>query len=315
MSEAVIPPPLAGLGGTKPPAPAWFDAALGLAPERGTVEVEGAQIETLAWGDIGKPGLLLLHGGMAHADWWSFIAPFFAETHRVVAFSWSGMGGSGWREAYNVDLYVQEVMAVAEARGLFASDVKPVIMAHSFGGFPTIATAAKHGGRFRGVIVIDSPIVRPEERAKREAQRAAQRPPRDTVIYDSLPAALARFRLMPVQESDNLFIIDHIARHSLRQVQKPDGAEGWTWKFDPFMWSRNRRGNPGEELPNAQCSVCYMWGARSSLFPKATIDYVASLVPKGSLLVEIPDCDHHVMVDQPLALVTAARTVLSAWQA
>lgn len=315
MSDVVIPPPLAGLGGAKPPAPAWFEAALANEPVRGGVDVAGARIETLAWGEQGRPGLLLLHGGMAHADWWSFIAPFFATTHRVVALSWSGMGGSGWREAYNVDLYVEEVMAVAEAEGLFAGPVKPVIMAHSFGGFPTIATVAKHGARFGGAIIIDSPILPPEDRAKREAERAAQRPPRDTVIYDTLPAALARFRLMPVQPSNNLFIIDHIARHSLREVARPDGGTGWTWKFDPFMWSRNRRGNPAEELPRAGCRICYMWGSRSSLFPRRIIDFVSRTVPPGSLLVEIPDSDHHVMVDQPLALVAAARAVLAGWKA
>ena len=42
------------------------------------IEVEGAKVEVLAWGQRGKPGLMFLHGGAAHADWWSFIAPFFA---------------------------------------------------------------------------------------------------------------------------------------------------------------------------------------------------------------------------------------------
>ena len=37
--------------------------------------------------------LLFLHGNGAHADWWSFIAPFFAAEYRVAALSWSGMGG------------------------------------------------------------------------------------------------------------------------------------------------------------------------------------------------------------------------------
>ena len=48
-------------------------------PERSFVEVDGAGIELLTWGDQGKPGILFLHGNGAHADWWSFIAPFFAR--------------------------------------------------------------------------------------------------------------------------------------------------------------------------------------------------------------------------------------------
>src|SRR3712207_9584205 len=63
----------------------------------------------------GKPGLLFLHGNGAHADWWSFIAPFFADTHRVAALSWSGMGGSDHRERYSIDGFVAEAFGVAEA--------------------------------------------------------------------------------------------------------------------------------------------------------------------------------------------------------
>ena len=61
-------------------APAWFDAALGQAPERTCVHVEGVEIEVLAWGERGLPGLLLLHGFTAHADWWSFLAPLLAQS-------------------------------------------------------------------------------------------------------------------------------------------------------------------------------------------------------------------------------------------
>src|SRR3546814_12969675 len=64
------------------------------------LEVSGTAIETLAWGERGKPGLLFLHGNGGHADWWRFIAPFFASDWRVGAISWSGMGRSGWRKSY-----------------------------------------------------------------------------------------------------------------------------------------------------------------------------------------------------------------------
>jgi hypothetical protein len=82
---------LGPFNGEKPPAPAWFEAAIGVGPERSRIPVEGAEIELLTWGEVGKPGLLFLHGNGAHADWWSFIAPFFAKDWRCAAISWSGM--------------------------------------------------------------------------------------------------------------------------------------------------------------------------------------------------------------------------------
>jgi pimeloyl-ACP methyl ester carboxylesterase len=90
--------PLAAYEGQEPLAPAWFKKAIAHEPERTFVEIEGARVETLAWGERGKPGLILLHGGAAHADWWSFIAPFFAHERRVVAPTFTGMGRSDWRE-------------------------------------------------------------------------------------------------------------------------------------------------------------------------------------------------------------------------
>ncbi|HXW28160.1 MAG TPA: hypothetical protein VEK55_02260, partial [Xanthobacteraceae bacterium] len=60
--------PLAMLNGAPPPAPTWFQEALALPPARSLHRVEGAQIETLTWGERGRPGILFLHGNAAHAD-------------------------------------------------------------------------------------------------------------------------------------------------------------------------------------------------------------------------------------------------------
>jgi pimeloyl-ACP methyl ester carboxylesterase len=36
-------------------------------------------------------------------------------------------------------------------------------------------------------------------------------------------------------------------------------------------------------------------------------------VPAGFKRVAIPDADHHVMIDQPLAFVAAVRGLLASW--
>ena len=66
---APVQSPLAPFKGEKSPAPAWFDWALAQEPERSFVPVDGANIELLTWGERGKPGLLLIHGNSANADW------------------------------------------------------------------------------------------------------------------------------------------------------------------------------------------------------------------------------------------------------
>lgn len=305
------PGPLAAFEGRRPPAPAWFERALAQAPERRFIDVRGARIETLVWGREGAPGVLLLHGNGAHADWWSFIAPFLASEYRVAAISWSGMGGSDWRAAYSNRLYVEEAMTAARAVGLFESGVKPVFIGHSFGGFPTMAAAADHGEQLRSIVLFDTPLWTPELRAQRRSPRDPKREFKPTRVYADASQALMRFRLMPEQPCDNAFIVDHIARASLREVTSDVGERGHTWRFDPFLWSRYSEADSARDLAAVRCPVAMAWGAESRLMPQAVVDYMRSLMPSGSPCVEIPQAGHHVMLDQPLATVSVFRALLA----
>ena len=302
--QAALAAPLAPFGGQVPPAPAWFEAAVAQTPERSALAVEGADIELLTWGQVGKPGLLFLHGNGAHADWWSFIAPFFANDWRVAAISWSGMGGSDWRSAYSAELFATEIFAAVEAAGLEAGGVKPMVVGHSFGGFPTLYCAARHPERLRGAIMVDSSIQPPEKRWKGP-------PPRSGLgnrVYPTLEEALARFRLAPPQPCENLYIADFIARRSLKEVEG-----GWTWKFDPELWHNFRMPDLGLLLPEIACPAALMWGERSNLMHAETLDYMVEQMPAHVRRLASPDADHHVMIDQPLAFVAGLRGLLAGW--
>lgn len=307
--------PIAHLHGERPPAPLWFERAIESRPERGFVEVQGARIETLSWGDRGAPGLLFLHGNGAHADWWSFIAPFFAETYRCTAISWSGMGRSDWREVYSFDLFVQEMLAGAQAGGLFESAVKPVVIAHSFGGGVAAHAAATVGDRFAASIILDAGVRPPEHRWKGPPTSRAP-----TRVYATLEEALGRFRLAPAQPCENLFILDYIARESLRPApldpEAPEGETGWTWRFDPHIWTKIQRGDRLDqvaELQAAKCPLAHVYGERSQIMPQHTVDYTKAHAPPGTPVFAIPDAEHHVMLDQPLAVVACLRGLIEGW--
>jgi pimeloyl-ACP methyl ester carboxylesterase len=311
---AGIAPPLAALHGEVPPQPRWFAEALAHEPEVAWPVVQGARIEALAWGARGAPGLLLLHGKMAHARWWSFIAPFFAATHRVVALSFAGMGGSDWREAYSMPTMVDEAMAAAQACGLFDAARPPLVVGHSFGGFVSLLCAQQHGARLAGVVTLDMPLMSREQRQARPRpglrQAIALRP---TKHYASLAAALARFRFAPEQPCENLFIADHIARTSLKPVPSERGvAPAWTWRFDPKV-APVGPGNAAQALAEAACPVAIGWGAESALVTPEVARYVGELAGPAAPRIEIPGAHHHLMVDQPLALVSALRALLQTW--
>jgi pimeloyl-ACP methyl ester carboxylesterase len=321
--------PLAEYQGAEPPAPRWFKDAIAVEPERGFVESLGSKLEVLTWGQVGKPGLLFVHGNSAHADWWSFIAPFFAEDYRVTSMSLAGMGASDWREHYAFSDFAEDAEAVARATGLYEGGRKPIYIGHSFGGGQVFFAAVRHPERMHAAIMVDTGFgPPPEELAKRQAQMEAVRNiptvDRPSRVYPTLAAALARFRLMPPQPAGNPFIADFIARRSLKRAPLPNGekgpdgtGEGWTWRFDPNMWAKLTREQAfGERVSVGEVTtpMVHLYGAKSRIVEHRRAG-APSPFPPGMIEIEIPDSHHHVMIDQPLALVAAIRALLAAWPA
>jgi pimeloyl-ACP methyl ester carboxylesterase len=321
--------PLAQFRGAEPASPAWFKGALARAPERNLVPVRGANIELLTWGKIGNPGLIFVHGNSAHADWWSFIAPFFMEDYRVAALSLSGMGGSDWRETYSFEIFADEIHACARAAGLYEAAAAPIYVGHSFGGSQVYYSAARYRERMRGCILVDTGFGAPPtpeqieewERQERAAGGPAGRwrgPAHRTQsnrVYATLEEALARFRLMPPQVPGNLYVADHIARHSLKRAPMAGGSdEGWTWRFDPFLWSKLDRSGM-EEVDSARAApLAHIWGDRSEIIRRHNqISRGKDFLPPEAPRIVIPDSEHHIMIDQPLALVAALRALMSVW--
>jgi len=292
---------LGRFGGEKPPAAQWFADAVAHEPERSQFRVDGADIELLTWGEVGRPGLLFLHGNAAHADWWSFIAPLFASDYRCAAISWSGMGRSGWRDAYTIPTFAAEALAAIEAAQLGASGEPPVIVAHSFGGFPTRYLSAFHPEAIAGAILVDSAPPRPGGGPPpRLAQGRALNP-----RYPSLEAALRRFRFLPEQDHGLPEIVDWMARGALHEVSQTDETPGgWTWRFDPQFWAKFTR---GELAARPKVPAGIIIGEKSALFPAGRLEELQALIPDLRFTTVVEGAYHHVLVDHPLELVAAIR--------
>jgi pimeloyl-ACP methyl ester carboxylesterase len=300
--------PLAVFHGAKPPAPDWFDKALADAPERTFIEVEGAKLETLSWGRRGLPGLMLLHGGAAHADWWAFIGPLFADRYRVVAPTFSGMGRSDWRPKYEMRQFAREARETGRALGAFDAG-PPVVIAHSFGARVAAEVAHDFGPEIAGAVLVDPPFFAPQNHRPPNPPRASK----GHRAHASLCALIARFRLSPPQPCENLFILDYIARTSARETVDAEGHKRWNLGFDPHFWERLGRFDMADELKGARAPLALIRGEKSQLFQKADADYLMSLIPPGSPSLVLPDAEHHVMIDQPLAFVAMVEALLAGW--
>ena len=168
------------------------------------------------------------------------------------------------------------------------------------GGVVTLRLAALFGSRIEGAVVIDSPVRNPAPE-----QHAAQdrRVFRELRVYPSREAAIARFRPVPDQPVLG-YIADHVAATSVRQV---DG--GWTWKWDPRVFVLEP---PRAPLTRLACRVALFraeHGIMSAEMSEIMYDRLGRVAP----LIEIPAAGHHIMLDQPIALAAALRTLLSDW--
>ncbi len=277
------------------PSPRWFAEAIASRPQRKRVEADGTAISYRAWGPPQRPGLVLIHGGAAHSGWWDHIAPLLTS-HRVVAPDLSGHGDSGRRPEYSMDLWAREVAAVCRAEQL----ARPVVVGHSMGGWVAVNVGGMFADLISAVAVLDSPLN--DQPPEEETLRQRQRPTR---IYPTAEDAWQRFATIPSQDVVLPYVRDHVVRESVRQVEG-----GWTWKFDPVFFGH--RTLLRDLLPDLRCPAA-LFRCEYGLVTEEMVTNMEKLVSEDFAVVDVPASGHHPMLDQPLALVTALRTLLTFW--
>lgn len=318
--------------------PPWLEWALSRPGEEHTCEYDGTTIHYLRWRSPAPAslqgrgrrgiGVVLVHGSWAHAHWWDHVAPYLAAGDTglaldVVALSSSGHGQSGWRDSYTCDTWAFEVVAVARDAGLFDTDrdAPPVVVGHSIGSFVAErAIQLAHPKAFSGLIVVDGGIPHPLVWSQYPTPALSDMDTQfskpfgvKTYATDVDPAS--RLRLAPPQRVRYQCVLDHVAKHSVRAVEG-----GWAWAFDPerhkktesFLRTARLIGTPGL-VRSLGVRIGVLCGADSAIVDPLTRDYMRHELGDAVPVVAIPDAEHHLFLDQPLAFVTAVVTMLSEW--
>lgn len=290
-------------------APLWYTESLSASSESGTVYVAGASITYRVWGEVGLPGVILIHGSNAHLEWWRFFAPLLADQFRVAAIDLSGHGNSDWRERYTGDLMADEVWAVCTAAAL---GPKPFVVGHSFGGFVALETGHRFDQHLGGVLFMDFTVAPREEYMEwgLRVEREGVKPGRKLRVYEDKETALGRFRLLPDQPGVYPPLLSHMAEYGLREVEG-----GWTWKFDPTLFDYMEMGaDQFDKFMGITAPTAVILGERSedegALFANAMLAAKDGLLPT----VTIPGTYHHLMFDEPVGLATATKLLLLEWR-
>lgn len=301
--------------------PAWFVQAMAVRREEAFVEVDGAKVHYFRWGKRGKPPLLMTHGFLAHARCFAFIAPFLAENYDIVAYDLAGMGDSEIPADCDGDQRATAMVGVADALDLFSGPVKPKIIAHSFGSGVALTAMEMAGERFGGLIICDLMMMRPEKLLAHfkngGGPPGSGRSDRPNKVYPDYESARGRFVLSPPQPVQEQFLLEYMAYHSLRPVQ--DGEQkGWSWKFDPMVFHRSENdmakwAHTPQRIVDLPHRLAIVYGENSKLFDSDSAAYLRELGGDHLPMIAIPEAEHHLMLDQPLALVTALRSILALW--
>ena len=75
--------PLEDLRHINTDAPEWFNNAFSVERREGWVDCRGTKVHFFSWGNPSDPGVILMHGFMAHARCWAFVAPLLAENYHL----------------------------------------------------------------------------------------------------------------------------------------------------------------------------------------------------------------------------------------
>jgi pimeloyl-ACP methyl ester carboxylesterase len=266
-------------------------------------DATGIRIHYLEWpGPPGAPALLLLHGFLAHAHWWDFIAHWLAEEYRVIAPDFGGMGDSEHRPEYRHELFFEEVAATIRHAGIAPCTV----IGHSFGGRALLYACKRYPELIARGIVVDSRLTAPDDpmRGFDEAWRPKKR-------YPDLQTILGRFVLRP-DEPAPAAALDHMARASVRA----DG-DAFIWKFDDGITHLFRGGSDrpvvdeAVELAALTTPLDIIRGEWSKVVTAPRAQRMVACLPTARGPIALPCGYHHLPVSQPQPLLAALRALLA----
>jgi pimeloyl-ACP methyl ester carboxylesterase len=262
--------------------------------EVGFEEIAGRRVQ-VAEGGSGPP-LLYLHSAAGEALVWLDVLNGLAEDRTVVAPAHPGFWQSeGLETIHDIEDLANHYLALMDARGWEQVDV----MGSSLGGWIAMELAARWPERVGRMVLAASVGIRVP----------------DVPMADVFAMTLGK-------EEDARALSFHDPHHPLAKIAIPDlmslndedlanflraMAAIAKVAWNPYMHDPRLEGM----LPRVSADTLLIWGRSDKVVPVPYGERLAELIPQARLVV-VEECGHSIMLEQPEAVLEAARGHLRA---
>ena len=265
------------------------------------LERDGIKLHGIDHGGDKNPILLLVHGAAAHAKWWDFVAPHYTDNFRPVAMDLRGHGDSDWAEDYSYDDFAKDLEFWIDW-AYKETNKKPFLLAHSMGGGISLRLTASKSPNITSMIVVDSPF-HINERILKEMNAFGSRPSRPWV---SLELFIKKFRMIPASGKAKKEHLEHIAKHSVRQLQ--DGT--WLLKADRSFHSKRGGSDLVKGWLNLNVPGLLVIGELSDRITSEDIEWAKQNLKNVQIKI-IKGAHHHVYIDDPNEFIKVTKEFLN----
>ncbi|RWA74881.1 alpha/beta hydrolase [Mesorhizobium sp.] len=236
-------------------------AAMPKADESGYAPVNGIQMYYAVFGK-GDP-LLLIHGGLGHADIWASQVATMSKTHKVIVADSRGHGRSTRTdEPYGYDLMASDYLALLD--------------------YLKIDKTALVGWSDGGIIGIDIALHHPERLTRLFAQAA-------NVTTDGVDPGVLTNKTFAAY-------IERSGRDYKKMSKTPDQYDAFVGQIS-HMWESQPSWTK-EQLGKITTPTAIVAGDHDEAIKREHTDYMASVIP-GAKLIILPNASHFAMLQAP----------------
>lgn len=236
-------------------------AAMPKPADSGYASVNGIQMYYAVFGQ-GDP-ILLIHGGLGHADIWASQVAELSKTHKVIVADSRGHGRSTrTEEPFGYDLMASDYLALLD--------------------YLKIDKTALVGWSDGGIIGIDIALHHPERLTKLYAQAA-------NVTTDGVD---------PGVETNETFgrYIERMGGDYKKMSKTPDQYDAFVEQIS-HMWASQPNWSK-EELAKITTPTAIVAGDHDEAIKREHTDYMASVIP-GAKEIILPNASHFAMLQAP----------------